>query len=94
VLPRHFDHSPSQRVEARREIGLWKMMLGMDYPHPEGAWGQVSTSDYLQATLGAAQVPEDRARRLLGENAAEVFRFDRESSVRWSSRLAYVPKTS
>src|SRR5262249_5152636 len=54
-----------------------KMALGFDYPHQEGAWaagpGPVA---YLQATLGAASVPPAEARKLLGENAADVWKFD------------------
>ncbi len=64
-------------VEARYEIGIDKMALGMDYPHHEGAWAPgPGTAAYLQATLGAAGIPEDEARMLLSENAAKVWGFD------------------
>jgi hypothetical protein len=68
-------------IEARYEIGLDKMMLGMDYPHIEGTWGtyvEGGTRAYLQATLGAAQVPVAEARQLLGGNIAARFNFDLE----------------
>lgn len=65
-------------VEARHRIGLGNMMLGIDYPHHEGAWNG-GTKDYFQATLGAAGVPEDEARIILGRTAADVFGFDWEA---------------
>jgi predicted TIM-barrel fold metal-dependent hydrolase len=64
-------------VEQRHEVGLGKMMLGMDFPHHEGTL-LVSTSAYLQATLGAAHVPLEEAKMLLSENAARIFGFDLE----------------
>jgi predicted TIM-barrel fold metal-dependent hydrolase len=62
-------------AKARREIGVEKMMIGTDYPHHEGTWAHGSI-DYLRATLGAAQVPPEDARLMLGLNAARVFGFD------------------
>jgi predicted TIM-barrel fold metal-dependent hydrolase len=65
-------------IEARHAIGLHKMTLGVDYPHPEGTWGMgPGHLEYLQATLGAARVPADEARLLLGENAVDLWQFDR-----------------
>jgi predicted TIM-barrel fold metal-dependent hydrolase len=65
-------------VEIRDRIGVDKMMVGVDYPHHEGMWNG-GTQNYLQATLGASQVPVGEARRMLGETAAEVFGFDVEA---------------
>jgi predicted TIM-barrel fold metal-dependent hydrolase len=66
-------------VEARNDIGVDKMMLGMDFPHHEGTlFGAAGTADYLQATLGSAGVPITEARVMLGESAANVFHFDIE----------------
>ena len=62
-------------VEARNEIGIDKMMLGVDYPHHEGAWNG-GTVNYLQATVGASHVPEAEIRKLMTDNAASVFGFD------------------
>jgi predicted TIM-barrel fold metal-dependent hydrolase len=62
-------------VEQRDEIGLDRMLIGIDYPHHEGTFGH-DTRAYLRATFGAAGVPEIEARRMLGETAAEVFGFD------------------
>ncbi len=59
----------------RHEIGMDKMMIGMDYPHHEGTLPG-GTKNYLQATFGAAGVPEDEARKMLGETAAELYGFD------------------
>lgn len=62
-------------VAIRDRIGVDKMMIGVDYPHHEGTWNG-GTQNWFQATLGANQVPEVDARKMLGENAAKVFGFD------------------
>jgi len=62
-------------VGFRHSIGVDKMMVGVDYPHHEGTWNG-GTLDYLQACFGPNDVPEDEARRMLGETAAGVFGFD------------------
>jgi len=53
-------------------------MVGVDYPHHEGTWNG-GTQNWFQATLGANEVPEAEARKMLGENAAAVFGFDLEA---------------
>jgi predicted TIM-barrel fold metal-dependent hydrolase len=64
-------------VQARHEIGVDKMTLGMDYPHPEGTWGLgPGHLEYLRATVGAASVPPEEARLLLGGNAVKLWGFD------------------
>jgi len=63
-------------IEARHEIGLDKMLLGMDYPHHEGTFAAGGTREYLRATLGAAHVPPDEARLLLGETCVRRWGFD------------------
>lgn len=62
-------------IAARHSIGVEKMMIGIDFPHSEGAW-RYGTQDYVQATFGAEHVPADEARKMLGETAAAVFGFD------------------
>jgi predicted TIM-barrel fold metal-dependent hydrolase len=62
-------------IGARHRIGVDKMMIGIDFPHSEGAWRH-GTLDYLKATFGAEHVPEGEARRMLGETAAAVYGFD------------------
>jgi len=64
-------------AEARDAIGIDKIMIGADYPHHEGTWGAgPGTTEYLQATLGAANVTPADARLMLGANAIETFHFD------------------
>jgi predicted TIM-barrel fold metal-dependent hydrolase len=73
-------------VNARHRIGVEKMMMGMDFPHQEGAWRH-GTLTYLQATFGTEHVPEAETRKMLGENAAGVYGFDLEALNRISSRV-------
>jgi predicted TIM-barrel fold metal-dependent hydrolase len=63
-------------IEARHEIGLDAMLLGMDYPHHEGTFAAGGTTEYLRATLGAAGVPAAEAKLLLAGNAIERWGFD------------------
>jgi predicted TIM-barrel fold metal-dependent hydrolase len=62
-------------VAARHRIGLDKMMIGIDFPHSEGAW-RFGTREYVKATFGAEHVPPADARKMFGSNAAAVFGFD------------------
>jgi predicted TIM-barrel fold metal-dependent hydrolase len=73
-------------MEARHQIGLDKIMLGFDYPHHEGAWS-TGSRDYLQATLGAAHVPENEARPMLGETAIQVYGFDKDRLSAFAQRV-------
>ena len=77
-------------VQARHLIGVDKMMIGMDYPHHEGTLIE-STQDYLRATFGAAGVPVDEARRMLGQTAARVFDFDLQRLDSIAARLNASP---
>jgi predicted TIM-barrel fold metal-dependent hydrolase len=77
-------------VEARREIGIDKMMVGSDYPHHEGFWA-IGSDMYLRATLGAAHVPVDEARKLLGLNAIDVYGFDRAELAAIADRVGRLP---
>lgn len=80
----HLGSSLLSRAEAaaREDIGLTKIMIGADYPHHEGTWGAgPGTTEYLQATLGAAGVPAEHARLMLGENAVNTFQLD-EAALR------------
>jgi predicted TIM-barrel fold metal-dependent hydrolase len=75
-------------IEARREIGIDKMMLGFDYPHHEGAWsagpGLVA---YLRATLGVAGVPAGEARQLLSGNISRTWGFDLDALAPVAGRV-------
>jgi predicted TIM-barrel fold metal-dependent hydrolase len=62
-------------IAARNEIGIDKMMIGMDFPHHEGTVVE-TTEEYLRATFGAERVPLAEAAMMLGETAARVFGFD------------------
>ncbi|GAA1827668.1 hypothetical protein GCM10009836_01720 [Pseudonocardia ailaonensis] len=74
-------------VEARAEIGPEKMMLGMDFPHHEGTLYGAGTKEYLRATLGAARVPEEEARLMLGTSAADVFGLDQAKLAEVGDRV-------
>jgi predicted TIM-barrel fold metal-dependent hydrolase len=79
-------------VRARRDIGVGKMMLGMDFPHHEGAWAASSgtrTLDYLQATLGEAGVSVTEAGQMLSGNIARVFRFDTAALQPVADRIGF-----
>jgi predicted TIM-barrel fold metal-dependent hydrolase len=59
-------------IDRRAAIGVDNLMWGDDFPHPEGTWPH--TREWIQNRFAA--VPEPDARRILGLNAAEVYRFD------------------
>ncbi len=73
-------------VEARYEIGLEQMMLGMDYPHHEGTY-LGGTLNYLQATVGAAGVPAAEATKMLGETAVRVYGLDHSALDKVADRI-------
>jgi predicted TIM-barrel fold metal-dependent hydrolase len=73
-------------VAARHRIGVDKMMIGIDFPHSEGAW-RYGTRDYVKATFGAERVPAGEARRMLGATAAEIFGFDLAALDQLASRI-------
>jgi predicted TIM-barrel fold metal-dependent hydrolase len=78
-------------VAARDRIGVDKMMIGIDFPHSEGAW-RYGTSNYVKASFGAERVSESDARRMLGENAASVFGFDLPALQRIADRIGLDPE--
>ena len=78
-------------VAARYQIGLDNMMLGMDFPHHEGTLIE-TTQEYLKATLGAANVPLDEARKLLGLSAAHVYKFDLARLIPVAQRIGPSPE--
>ncbi|MGW6144830.1 amidohydrolase family protein [Streptomyces sp. NPDC055140] len=84
----HLGSSLFSRAEiaARHRIGVDTMMIGMDFPHSEGAW-RYGTHAYLEATFGAERVPADEARRMLGATAAGVFGFDLPALDRIAERI-------
>jgi hypothetical protein len=73
---------PSE-IAQRGRIGINRMMLGIDYPHPEGTWP--NTLDWLRGVL--ADVSENEARRFAGENAVECFGLDGAKLRRIAARI-------
>jgi predicted TIM-barrel fold metal-dependent hydrolase len=61
-----------EEIELRHEIGIATFLWGNDFPHPEGTWPH--TRDRIRESF--FDVPEDEATRMLGANAAAVYRFD------------------
>ncbi|MFT4518098.1 MAG: putative TIM-barrel fold metal-dependent hydrolase [Halioglobus sp.] len=61
-------------VGSRHAIGIDKLMWGSDYPHMEGTWP--NTREKLQETFH--DVDEGEIRDILGNNAIDVFGFDRK----------------
>jgi predicted TIM-barrel fold metal-dependent hydrolase len=84
---RHFYVTPSSprdyEVALRHQIGLKNWMFGTDYPHPEGTWP--NTLDWIRTAF--AGVPEDEARRLLGENAIDCYNLDRQALQKVADRI-------
>jgi len=52
-----------------------KLMWGSDYPHMEGTWPH--TAESLRESLG--HVPTEEVVKIVGETAAEVYKFDLEA---------------
>jgi hypothetical protein len=73
-------------IAARHRIGVDKMMIGLDFPHSEGAWRH-GTRNYVKATFGTEHVPATEARRMMGETAAQVFGFDLAALDRLAVRI-------
>jgi predicted TIM-barrel fold metal-dependent hydrolase len=62
-------------IAARDRLGVDKMMIGMDFPHSEGAWRH-GTLAYLKATFGTEHVPAADAQLMLNRNAASLYGFN------------------
>jgi predicted TIM-barrel fold metal-dependent hydrolase len=62
-------------IERRHDIGLGNLLWGNDLPHPEGTYPH--TRRWINERFAA--VPEAEARRILGENAADLYRLDRDA---------------
>jgi hypothetical protein len=59
-------------IDRRHLIGIGNIMWGNDLPHPEGTFPY--TRYWIRKRF--KDVPEDETRRMLGLNAAEVYRVD------------------
>ncbi|MHB8467717.1 MAG: amidohydrolase family protein [Acidimicrobiales bacterium] len=84
---RHVVVAPSSihraEVEMRHEIGVDKMLFGVDYPHWEGVWP--NTRDWIRTAF--AGVPENEARMILGENAVAAYDLDRAALSAVAARV-------
>jgi predicted TIM-barrel fold metal-dependent hydrolase len=75
-------------IAARHRIGVDKIMIGIDFPHMEGAW-RFGTDNYLRATFGAERVSADEARQMFSETAAAVYGFDLEALNTVSDKIGW-----
>jgi predicted TIM-barrel fold metal-dependent hydrolase len=73
----------TEEIERRHEIGVHAFMWGNDFPHPEGTWPHTRKA----ITEAFADVPPDEATRMLGTNAAAVYRFDVEKLQPIAARI-------
>jgi predicted TIM-barrel fold metal-dependent hydrolase len=60
-------------VARRHLVGIGNLLWGNDFPHPEGTFPY--TRELVRQRF--RDVPEDEARRILGENAAALYGIDR-----------------
>jgi hypothetical protein len=67
----------------RHDIGVERLMFGLDYPHPEGTWP--NTWNWIRATFEGVSEPE--ARLILGENALDCYGLDRARMADIASRI-------
>jgi predicted TIM-barrel fold metal-dependent hydrolase len=74
-------------IEMLDQIGASKFMFGADIPHPESTWPN------SRQWIGDAfqNVPEDKLRMVLGENAIRVYNLDRAALEKTAARLGVKP---
>ena len=77
------EHPPPREVELRHEVGVERIMWGLDYPHSEGPYPYVLES--LQVAL--AGVPRNEVEMMLSRTAAKVYGFDLGALDRQAARL-------
>jgi predicted TIM-barrel fold metal-dependent hydrolase len=59
-------------IERRHLVGVGNLLWGNDFPHPEGSFPY--TREMVRQRF--RDVPEDETRRILGLNAAELYKVD------------------
>lgn len=79
---------PRREAELRYETGVKNLMWGSDYPHPEGSWPD--TRKQMIETF--IDLPEDELTLMLGENAVNLYGFDKEKLAPIVARIG--PKKS
>ncbi|MCU1346290.1 MAG: putative amidohydrolase, partial [Acidimicrobiia bacterium] len=88
---RHIYVTPSSphraEIEMRHEIGVGRLMFGVDYPHIESTWP--NTFDWIRDAF--ADTSENEARRILGLNALEAYRLDADALAAVSARIGPWP---
>ena len=75
-------------LQGIEEIGVDHVMWGNDYPHYEGTFPYNLES--LRLTFN--DVPEEYRRKLLGLNAAEVYKFDVEKLLPLAKKFGPTPE--
>jgi predicted TIM-barrel fold metal-dependent hydrolase len=75
-------------VALRHEVGLGNLLWGTDYPHCEGTWPHTRVA--MRHTF--ASVPEEETRLILGENAVDVYHFDRDKLRAIADRIGPLPE--
>lgn len=75
--------------ETRDEVGLDNLLWGTDYPHPEGTWPHTELA--LRRTFSEA--PVDAVRRVLGQNAVDVFGLDEQKLRAVADQIGPTPRT-
>jgi predicted TIM-barrel fold metal-dependent hydrolase len=88
---RHVYVTPSSprpyEIDMRHQIGIERLMFGMDYPHPEGTWP--NTREWVRHAF--AGVPEGEARQILGLNAIKCFGLDQDHLAAVADKIGIVP---
>jgi predicted TIM-barrel fold metal-dependent hydrolase len=74
-------------IELRNEIGVDRLLFGMDFPHHEGTWP--NTWDWIRDSFRG--VSESDARRILGENAIDVYGLDRAKLTALAEKIGPDP---
>ena len=70
-------------IDARHQVGIDRIMLEVDYPHPDSSWPQ--TQEVIQSELG--HIPEGDVKMLAYENAAAVYSLSLPEIARIADRL-------
>lgn len=75
-------------LEIRYQLGVDRILFGVDYPHSEGTWP--NNLDWIRAAFKG--VPESEGRLILGENAIRAFGLDREKLKAVADRIGPKPE--
>ena len=70
-------------IARRHDVGIGNLLWGNDLPHPEGTFPH--TRKWIRERFH--DVPPDEARRILGENAVELYQLDRDELAPITERI-------